>query len=105
MEVVRWILGIVAAIVYLWIVTVNWRAVVLSETTRQFHSQIPLIGSLFGVVGLMLLPVNISNYMLYLLPVLLDCGTLMAVGWGISAAYVKIKRILNSKGCSKKEER
>ena len=40
-----------------------------------------------------------------ILPVLLDCGTLMAVGWGISAAYVKIKRILNSKGCSKKEER
>ena len=72
-----WIVGVSALISAFCIIVLNWIMLISSLTTHRFHSVIPLIGSASGVIGLLLIPVPMPHYLLYLLPVLLDWGTIV----------------------------
>ena len=71
------IVGGIVLIFSFYVVVCNWIMLVSSLTTHRFHSVIPLIGSASGVIGLLLIPVSMPHYLFYLLPVLLDWGTIV----------------------------
>lgn len=77
METVRWIIGIMALGCFILVVFANWMMLVSSVVTHHFHSQVPIVGALLGVVGLAVIPVSLPHYSIYILPILLDCGTVM----------------------------
>ena len=91
MEVIRWILGITSVSVSLCVLIVNWKSLALSIVSRRFHSQVPFCGTLFGVVGLLIMPIKMPHLIFYFLPAVLDCGTIMCVVWGVHVVYKNIK--------------
>ena len=91
MEAIRWILGMTLVSISLWVLIVNWMSLVSSIIYRRFHSQVPFCGTLFGVGGLLIVPIKIPHLILYFLPAVLDCGTIMCVAWGVYVVYKGIK--------------
>jgi hypothetical protein len=72
-----WIVGGILLSCSLFVAVSNFVALVRSLITHKFHSQVPLISPLFGIFGLVLIPWKMPHYLLYLLPILLDCGTII----------------------------
>ena len=97
MAALRWSFGLIMVAIFLWIAIINWCAVALSITTRRFHSQIPLIGALFGFLGLLTLPFELPHLALYFLPLILDSGTFMVVLWATSVICRWIKTAVSSR--------
>ena len=82
-----WIMGGGVLICSFYIIVFNWIMLVSSLTTHRFHSAVPLIGSVSGVIGLLLIPVSMPHYSIYLLPVLLD--------WGTIVFFISLPRLIN----------
>ena len=107
MEIMCWILGTVSISVGLWVLIVNWMALVLSMVTRQFHSQVPFAGTLFGVAGLLIMPIKMPHCFFYFVPFALDCGTIMCVAWWLHVVYRYIKstvRLIGNKDNQKRTQ-
>ena len=71
----RWILGIIFLIFSIYLIIVNYVMIFQSYTTKKFHSQIPLLGGISGLVALIIIPIKISWY-IYLIPSIIDLGTI-----------------------------
>ena len=90
-----WIAGGVVLTCFVYIIVCNWVMLILSLTTKRFHSVVPLIGSVLGVIGLFLMPVSMPHWSIYFLPIVLDYGTVIFVVWGATEIYKKFKHISN----------
>ena len=98
METIRWIIGIGALGIFVLVVLANWAMLAMSAATHCFHSQVPLVGALSGVAGLALIPVPMPHCSVYLLPIFLDCGTIMLL-----AALPSLAKAMFSAPMSKKD--
>ena len=97
METMRWIIGIGALGIFVLVVLANWAMLAMSAVTHRFHSQVPIVGALSGVAGLALIPVPMPHCSMYLLPIFLDCGTIMLL-----AALSSLAKAIFSAPISKK---
>ena len=97
METMRWIIGIGALGIFVLVVLANWAMLAMSAVTHRFHSQVPIVGALSGVAGLALIPVSMPHCSMYLLPIFLDCGTIMLL-----AALSSLAKAIFSAPISKK---
>ena len=87
METIRWILGGCMLGGCIWALFSNWMALALSAITHRFHSQVPLVAPETGIVGLLVIPVQVPHWSIYFLPIILDCGTVTFVIWGVTEIY------------------
>ena len=71
----RWFLGVICLIASAIVIICNYAMIVQSYVTKKFHSQIPLIGGILGIIGLVIAPIKLSWYFC-LLPAIVDFGTL-----------------------------
>ena len=90
MEVFRWFIGVGMTLIGLWVVFVNCVSVVLSQTTHKYHSLIPFIGAFLCIAGLFVIPIGMPHPILYIMPLILDYGTLLPILWGIAKVYKMI---------------
>ena len=95
MDFARWTLGVLMMSICIWVVFANWASLLMSIVSHRFHSQIPLVGPLFRVLGLTVVPVSIPWY--YILLVLADCGTVVFLIWSVGAICKKY----SGKSCCK----
>ena len=86
-----WIAGGILLTCFVYIIVCNWVMLILSWTTKRFHSVVPLMGSVLGVIGLFLIPVSMPHWSIYFLPIILDCGTVMFVVWGVTEIYKRCR--------------
>lgn len=91
MNILLWIIGALLIIIAIWILMLNWISIILSITTRRFHSQVPLVGSLLAILGELIVPMKMPHKILYFLPVLLDSGTIIYVLSLMCTLYKMIK--------------
>ena len=71
-----WIAGGILLTCFVYIIVCNLMMLILSLTTHRFHSVVPLVGAVLGVIGLFLIPVSMPHWTIYFLPVVLDWGTI-----------------------------
>jgi hypothetical protein len=81
MKTIIFIIGLVLVISGLSIVMCNYAYLILNWINRRkgldkFHSQIPLFGAVFLIVGIFFIPSNFNKYYSLIL-LLVDPGTLM----------------------------
>lgn len=86
MEFIRWIIGCLCGLCFLWLTVLNW-AIFWKLHIREIEapSWTPLIAGLLGVLAALLLPLNLSRY--WWLPLLMDWGSapgiIHALWWNI----------------------
>ena len=85
-----WVLGVTLLLLSCWVLVCNCHALVTSAFKHQFVSQIPLVGAFFGVVGLLVIPIRLPHPLLYLVPVVLDVGTIMLLLWVVWCTWKKM---------------
>lgn len=75
MEILRWAVSIILLVASAWLIILNasvlWKGAVLKEKTPSW---IPLVGGIFGAIGLLALPVAVANR-LWFVPLLVDWGS------------------------------
>ena len=81
----RMIGAVILGILFVWVFVMNWWIIVHCMRTKKHISWVPLLGGLFGVAALLIVPIDGARTFWWL-PLIVDFGS--APGLGLTAIFL-----------------